>query len=117
MGFSHIHCDALSQIVCVEFSVSQKFGSHIDQGISWPGVEPVDGGRVYYTWELSSPDSHDLTDRGEAEDDLELLFHSVVEVIEETVDLVWDSVALGLVSDQVDQSIEVFLGEEVRDPS
>lgn len=95
----------------------QELVSDINKCIPGPGVEPINGGRVDDPWEFSGPNSHGLSNGGETEDDLELLLHPVVEIVQQTFNHVGHTVTLSLVSDQIDQSVEILLSEQVRHPS
>ena len=86
MRFCHIYCDFLSKFDRVQFCFVQELIGDINEGISWPRMEPIDRSGVDNTWEFSSSDSHSLAYRGEAQDDLQLLLHPIVEVVQETVD-------------------------------
>ena len=98
MGFSHVDCNLFSKFFGFQFCLLQEFISDINQGISWPGVEPINASRIDNTRELSSPDSHEVSNWRETKDNFKKFFHSIVEVTEKRINVVWDTVSFSLVS-------------------
>ena len=69
MAFGHIECDGLQSgcgVLRSNGQVLNEFAGHINQGVLWPRVEPIDGRSVYDPRELSGFDSEIFSDGGKA---------------------------------------------------
>jgi hypothetical protein len=61
MGFGHVNGNFFSDFVIIQVGLLQELEGDVNQGISGPWVEPIDGSGVDDTWELSCSDSHCVT--------------------------------------------------------
>ena len=76
-----------------------------DESILRPLVEPVDAGAVDQRWELATADPQGGAHRGEAEDHLQLLSHSVDEELPTVLSCVRDPRTLHLVPHNADDVV------------
>lgn len=117
MGLGHVAGYSLPDLVAWELDVNKLSGGDIYQSASRPLEEPIDRSAVDDSWEHSGSDSEQVSDWGEAEAKMEVSSHLVEEEVEE---FIWDIVASGLLGfgpNLTDETVELVLREEVRDPS
>lgn len=115
MHLGHILGNEAVEIL-VHFNITDESISDIDEGIFGPTVEIVDGGTRHQTWELTGFHTEVIAHRGEAQDDLELLFHLVKEVVHHGIGGIGDTGTFGLIAKTIDHAVDIFFGEEVLDP-
>ena len=67
--------DVLPSVCLNGGDVYQEASGHTDQGLCWPGVEPVKGGAVDQGRELARPDAELVTHRAETQHHVQVLAH------------------------------------------
>ena len=75
MSKCHVVGNVLTGVCLNGGDVHQEAGGHADQGLGWPGVEPVKGCAVDQGRELASPDAELVAHRAETEDHMQELPH------------------------------------------
>jgi hypothetical protein len=112
----HVYGDLHAQVLVLQWGFLQEFVSDVHQRVFGPWVEPVDGRGVDDTWELTGADTHRLAHRREAQNNLQVLFHLVVEEAQQVLWGIDHTLAFSLSPDIGHQSLEVLLREQIGNP-
>jgi len=107
--------DRVTNFIRGELNLSEESCSHVDQGVSWPFVEPIHGCTVDDSWEHSCPESEGIANWGEAETKMEIFPNLVEEEIEELIWSIQVTCTFGFSSHFSEQAVELVLGEELWD--
>ena len=101
----------ISRFYRESLDVGKELICYSDQSVSGPSVEPINGGAVNETRELSSTESECVADGREAQSHVQILPHLVDEELKESVRGVEHSLRFGLRTDLSKNCVD-FIGSE-----
>lgn len=113
---SHVQRDWFQKIFG-HFDFRNESIGHINQSILGPGMEEINSSGSNKSRELTRLHSEIISNGREAKNHLEIYSHLVQEVLLHSIGSVRDSCSFGFISESRNHSINVFLGEEVLNPT